>query len=217
MCFSATSSFMAAGVLTGIGVMSVKSMPSKSYWMFAVIPLFFALQQAVEGVVWLSGANGPVHNLSSYVFLLFAFVFWPTWMPASMVQAEQDKKRQRPLKSLLVLGVLVSMMGMYHIYNYQGPMTLINQHIEYGIGYPSNLLINIYLAFYVAVTVIPLFISSMKLSHVFGLLLLASMFYTYATMLKAFISVWCFFAAVLSFCIVMIVWRNRDASDLVTR
>ena len=55
MCFSATASFTTALVLIPVGVYCVNKATSlqKSYWLFALMPLMFGVQQFFEGVVWL--------------------------------------------------------------------------------------------------------------------------------------------------------------------
>ena len=58
MCFSATGSFATAGVLMAIGGVSLSRASSKPLRRLAVIPTFFAAQQAAEGIVWLTIGDG---------------------------------------------------------------------------------------------------------------------------------------------------------------
>ena len=69
MCFSATASFSAAAVLLGIGTLTLRSaLASRHAYRrrelpFAAIPLLFAIQQLIEGVIWLTfGADVPMLN-----------------------------------------------------------------------------------------------------------------------------------------------------------
>ena len=54
MCFSATASFSAGAVLTGLGAVSLSKASSPREYPFASIPLLFGIQQITEGFVWLS-------------------------------------------------------------------------------------------------------------------------------------------------------------------
>ena len=54
MCFSAAASFTAGAVLTGIGVATLRKVEHPTYYLFASIPLLFAVQQFSEGVLWLT-------------------------------------------------------------------------------------------------------------------------------------------------------------------
>ena len=57
MCFSASASFGAGIVLTGIGVASIKKSDTRSKSLFASIPLIFGIQQITEGFLWLALSN----------------------------------------------------------------------------------------------------------------------------------------------------------------
>ena len=54
MCFSATASFIAGVSLSVFGVATVKKAKRKAEIPFAMIPLFFGVQQIIEGMLWLS-------------------------------------------------------------------------------------------------------------------------------------------------------------------
>jgi hypothetical protein len=61
MCFSATASFVSAAALTPLGLLSVRLAsghnPSREIPL-ALLPVLFASQQALEGLVWL-GLEAP--------------------------------------------------------------------------------------------------------------------------------------------------------------
>ena len=66
MCFSATASFTAGAVLLGVGTLTLRSALASRHshrrrdLPFAAIPLLFAIQQLIEGVVWLTvSAEAP--------------------------------------------------------------------------------------------------------------------------------------------------------------
>ena len=57
MCFSASASFSAAALLLGIGALTLRSALATRQpraLLFAAIPILFAIQQLIEGVIWLT-------------------------------------------------------------------------------------------------------------------------------------------------------------------
>ena len=153
MCFSATGSFATAGVLTAIGAVSLSRASSKPLRKFAVVPLFFAAQQAAEGIVWLTmgdSSHATLHRLAVNAFLAFALVVWPSWLPWSLGALERNAARRRILKVLSWWGAIVSLgagamlvlrpatagiMGHSISYDYA------QSHVIYVIGYPIAKLI----------------------------------------------------------------------------
>ena len=54
MCFSAPASFVAAAVTGAVGVAAMMRVHRREELPLAAMPLFFAVQQAIEGFLWLS-------------------------------------------------------------------------------------------------------------------------------------------------------------------
>ena len=110
MCFSATASFAASGALT-VSLVSAVRIKRRSLLMLALMPLLFAIQQAAEGLVWLTVASKqhtPLHHFGVYAFLAVALVVWPIWLPVSLLLAEQQPRRRRGLVLLVYAGVAVA-------------------------------------------------------------------------------------------------------------
>jgi len=111
MCFSASASFGAAGILSIIGLLSLRKVKNKNLYPFALVPVFFAIQQAFEGVVWMTydqPVNAFVNTFAMYAFLFFAFFFWPVWIPFAFAMIETKKIRRNFLWGLMGIGVAVS-------------------------------------------------------------------------------------------------------------
>ena len=111
MCFSATASFAASGVLGCIGALAYNQVRHKRQYLFALIPSLFAVQQAAEGVVWLSfthSAFEPWRTTAMYTFLFFALIIWPVWVPLSALCLD-GARRSRLLDIALVVGIFVSL------------------------------------------------------------------------------------------------------------
>lgn len=98
MCFSASASFGAGVILSVIGIASIKKVQSPSQIIFVSIPLIFAVQQIMEGFLWLALTNthyAPLQKFTTYVFLFFAQVVWPFWVPYVILKLEIKERRKR--------------------------------------------------------------------------------------------------------------------------
>jgi hypothetical protein len=209
MCFSATGSFAAAGLLTGIGIMSLTQNRLPASRMFAAIPLFFAAQQAAEGIVWLT-MNRPgeagLQSVAVVTFLGFALLIWPIWLPVSLLRMERQQFRQRLLSGLCLAGIGVAAYGTDLLVRWHPYAQAAGHSIRYlySTG-PSALPPSFYLAAYAVPTVVPFFLSSASLARVIGLALIGSLVAAMVVERDALTSVWCFFAALLSGLVVLAV------------
>lgn len=210
MCFSAEASFSLSTLLFFTGFLTLKNLPSKRYLMVALIPLFFAIQQFAEGIVWLSlthswGAN--VTQIASYSFLFFAYFVWPVWIPLSILCFKSSANQKILLIGTFVIGVSVVSALFYYLIIGGIEASIVKNHIVY-INSLNNLLskelIFMGLALYIIATIAPFFIVKEYGLWFFGLL--ASIFAAISAYISiyAFGSIWCFFAAILSILIYFI-------------
>ncbi|HRQ63215.1 MAG TPA: hypothetical protein PLU71_05115 [Candidatus Dependentiae bacterium] len=212
MCFSATSSFAAAGMLAGIGVLSLIHVRKKEQYLMAGIPFGFALQQLTEGFIWQQyGLKSSTYmQIMMYIFLLFAFVIWPMWIPAAVFASEHNKRRRKLLFYNVLWGMLVAVYGAYILITYPITVQITNHSIEYVFGHKisTEYVWIVYLFDYVLATILPFFISSKKIHKVFGGLLAGSLVLTYFVWTVTLVSVWCFFVALLSMLIFIDVYKK---------
>ena len=200
MCFSAGASFGASAVLSVAGVLTLRKTETRSQYLFAGFPLLFALQQFTEGFVWLSLSYPNfafLQNLSVYLFLIFAQIIWPVWVPLSVLLLEQKPKRKAALYILTFAGGIVSAFFTYYQMNYHPIAQIISCHIHYELILPLS---NYWFSdiFYIIPTVLPFFISSRRRIWVFGIAIIISYAVTQKFYSDYALSVWCFFAAILS-------------------
>lgn len=219
MCFSAGASFGASAVLAVTGILTIKKVDKKSQYLFASIPLIFALQQFIEGFVWLSLSNPDfafLNNFSVHVFLVFAQVVWPFWLPLSVLLLEQKAIRKKIIFFLTFTGGLVSVFLAISLINYHPEAQIVSCHIQYKLAFPLATF-KFSEIFYFMPTVLPLFISSIKRMWVFGVAILISYIVTEIFYTEYALSVWCFFAAILSVIIFYTVGKinDRDRSEKI--
>lgn len=199
MCFSAQASFLAAGVLTFLGALALKRNRIKKAIAFAAIPLLFAIQQTAEGLLWFSFSyNWPmVTQYAPYVFLFFAFFIWPLYIPISLALIETHSYIKKHLTIISMLGFVVSLYLFSYIGLHGATAEALNCHIYYNVTIPaSDDIIGTIL--YLMCTVVPFLLSSVKYMKTFGLMLAISYLISFQFYYYHIISIWCFFAALLS-------------------
>ena len=205
MCFSAGASFGASVILGTIGVVTVKKTTDRTQVPFAAIPLIFAVQQFSEGVLWI-GLTDPAHaswqHLPVYIFLIFAQLIWPSWIPFALLRLETNPARKKWLQVFLAMGLTTSGYLLYCLFFYEVSAEIQSGHIHYILNFPFALAWITSILYFIP-TVMSLFVSSIKGMMALAFAILISFFATKIFFDDYLISVWCFFAAGLS---LMVLW-----------
>ncbi len=209
MCVSAETSFGLAGLLLPVGTycIAVATYRDVNAIPLAGIPLFFGIQQFAEGLVWVGMGRHNVELIhrAAMVYLFFALLFWLFWIPFSAVFLQPTKGRRRLLKIAAALG-LAGGLALYLPLVWH-PNILVVSVLQHSISYnitasPSVQVIPPFAweISYVAIVSIPLFLITKKrtIMLIFCLALVASAAISHFYFLSAYVSIWCFFAAILS-------------------
>ena len=210
MCFSPEASFAGGFIISIIGIATVKQVHNRSQLIFASIPLFFGIQQFAEGFLWLTIPHPEyldVRKFVTYVFLFMAQVLWPMMIPLSVLLMEENKNKKKILRILLIMGLSVSFYYIYYLSFFNVTPQISGYHIQYKNDFPKSLA-NPVFAIYLIATITPLFVSSIKRTHLLGILMFISCLITAIFFRQYLTSVWCFFAALIS---VVIFWILRDS------
>ena len=213
MCFSATASFSAGAALAGVSIFSLRSVRRPRETMLAAIPLLFAVQQCIEGFVWLGFTHDlPLLNRAATVaYAFFAYLLWPIWLPLAVRLIEPSRGRRKLLDVLLVAGAALSLWLLWLALTHGIVSKLEGRHIEYVSS--SALAVGSTLVYVLATSISPL-CSSHRGVKLFGMLALLSFAASYGFFETWLISVWCFFAALLSG---VILWQVRGRAVLPAR
>ena len=198
MCFSAVASFTAAGVTGLVGVATLSRVESWRAMPLAATPMIFAAQQTIEGTLWgllPVAPNGAAASLLISLFLFFAYVFWPVFVPAALLILEPDKRLRRPMLLCLAVGIAVGGHLLWWLLTRSHAAFIEHHHILYETGYHASL--PVALAYLVA-TGLPLALSSQRWVRLLGAIVLSGAIIAYFFYWQVFVSVWCFFAAVSS-------------------
>lgn len=199
MCFSAAASFVAGASLSTAGVITMQKR-SRNEIPLALIPLLFGLQQITEGFVWISLTKNIVwlQKIATQIYVFFSHVLWPVFVPIAIGLVETVTWRKRVIAVFIIIGALVALNNLWLVTMFPVTSEILHHSINYILDRPSQSFI-MYL--YIIVTCFSCLLSSHKILRILGFLaflflLIANYLYT-----VTLTSVWCFFAAILSFII----------------
>lgn len=197
MCFSATASFAAGASLSAVGVVTIKEARRKTELPFAMIPLLFGVQQLTEGLIWLSFRFNllSLNAIPTFIYSVFAYVLWPIYVPFAVLLLEIVPWRKKILYLCQLAGIAVGIYLLYFHIQFNVTSQVINKSIVYVAPHFDVFWVSI---FYFIATCISALLSSRKLVNVFGILVFVSALISYWFYASSFVSVWCFFAAILS-------------------
>ena len=203
MCFSAEASFVAGVGLLGLGTFTVSRVRSRGECLYAWIPLLFGIQQLVEGLLWLTFPDhAPIlGRWLTYLYLLFSNVLWPIYVPLAVLALEPVKWRRRVIVGMASLGAAVGIYLLGILVFRPVTACVDGRHILYDFNNPYE---QTTIFLYVVVTCLSLLFSSHRRVVVFGVAALVSEVVAYTLYNTWLVSVWCFFAAVLS---VIVLWQ----------
>ncbi len=210
MCFSAQMSFIASALLTGTAALSYKTVRKLEQVPFATIPALFAIQQLAEGILWLllPGTSQPI-TIAMYTFLTVAFIIWPVFLPFALLMLEENFIRRLIIATCLTAGIAWSFITTWYFATYGATVQLDGGHLYYQVtGLTEKDLVPIGL--YCVITVLPFLASSNRALQVMGGIGALAVVVTYVFWYMYFISVWCFFVAILSLCVYYILRYHLD-------
>ena len=197
MCFSATASFSAGALLIVIGTLTLKSARRPRELAFAAIPLLFAIQQLIEGVIWLTfSVEAPlVNSAMTHAYSFFSHVLWPAYVPLAVWLIEPPGRRRQVLLVFVAGGFAVASYLLYILMAFPVVSRPTGQHVEYlSPHFYAAVTMTLYL---LSTTAGPL-LSTHRTVKTFGALSLLAFGAAYYFYAQWFISVWCLFAALLS-------------------
>lgn len=198
MCFSATASLTLAATTAAIGLVCLREARSPRERLLAAAPLLFAVQQGVEGMLWLrlqDGGNGATIALLSFAFLIFAKVVWPAYAPIAVLLAEPDRSRRRALGALAAIGTALSAYLLTDLLAAAPGAAIRGHSIDYG---SDVAIMSWQMIPYLLCTCGALLLSSHPVIRATGAVVAAGFALAAYAYLATFVSVWCFFAAAAS-------------------
>lgn len=205
MCFSPVASFVAGTALSGVGGVTMSKAKTRWELPYASIPLLFGVQQLTEGVIWISFARPAVLSSASFVFMFFSHVFWPTFIPLSLALMEPKLWRRVVLYCCTGVGLVVSAYFLFFLLTETVKTGVLNKSILYV---APHFAVTFVLSPYSVATCASCLFSSYRWVNFFGVVTFLSAVVAYRFYEQTFVSVWCFFAAILSIVIFMHISRR---------
>lgn len=213
MCFSAPASFIAGAALSTVGVVTLRMTSRRVEIPFASFPLLFGIQQIVEGMIWLSFREGSLlpNQTFTLIYSLFSHVLWPILVPYAVGRLESVPWRKTVLLVCQIAGLAVGLYLLYFIVMYPVTSRVLGQHIVYE---SPHFYIVAVMVLYLAATCLSSLLSSERIIQVFGALSLATFLAAYVIHVATLVSVWCFFAAILSFIVYFYFRQKRSLAQM---
>jgi hypothetical protein len=143
-------------------------------------------------------------------FHFFSHFLWLWWLPLACHLVEPGKMRKRVIAGCAMFGAFAGTLVYSVMASHPEWMTVtVREHsILYSHTVPYRSSIHLPLtpaALYALTILVPLFISSHGRIRIFGVLTVLSMMFAAEIYSYAYVSVWCFFAAVLSLYLVYMI------------
>jgi hypothetical protein len=211
MCFSAEASFAAGTVLLIVGAATVRHARARSELPYACIPVLFGVQQLLEGALWLTFPDrAPLLNTAlTHAYSFFSHVLWPIYVPLAGLALETVPWRRRVLIGFALAGSAVGLYLLFTLFTLPIVATVTGGHIAYESPHFYALAA---MSLYLLGTCASLMFSSQTRVVAFGVAAFASAVAAYAFYATWFISVWCFFAGLLSVVVLLYFTDPRRAA-----
>jgi hypothetical protein len=220
VCFSPEADFTAAAAIGVVGVATLRRARTRRELIVAALPAGFAAHQFTEGFVWL----GLHHEVSSglsgtamAIYVIYAQAVLPIIVPIGFLLIEPSRRHRRMMAPLVALGLgvggyLLWTVTQYPVYAvehahciaYVTNVIHIDHHslFEFGVG-----------AAYVAATAGAALLSSRRYLRWFGAVNLVGVSLAVTLYYSEFTSVWCVYAALVSFLVLEHFRRQRQLEE----
>lgn len=179
------------------------------------VPLMLSIQQFCEGILWLSLSRPEYaewEKPATYVFLLFAQIIWPFYIPLAIMLLEKHALRRKILSWLFLIGIFQAFYLAYGMALYNVQASIESSHIRYNLDFPGA---NQWFSgvLYIMATGMSPFVSSIKRMRLMGIIILFSYLYSRILFEYYVISVWCYFAALISFVVLAIILQLKKKAE----
>lgn len=209
MCLSPEVDFVAGTAIAAVGVATLTQVRHRRDLLVAALPLGFGLHQITEGFVWL-GLRGQVSagvgDAARDAYIIYAQAVLPMIVPLGFALMERDRHRRRLVWPLAALGLVV---GLYLLWEVtQWPVFA--EERDYCVAYSTHTTLEVPATVgYVLATCVPALLSSHRHLRWYGLANVAGLSIAWVVREEEFTSVWCLYAAVMSWLILLHFRRRR--------
>jgi hypothetical protein len=199
MCFSPDADAVVGGIVVVIGVDALRHVREPKQIALASLPLLFGLHQLDEAVVWL-GLQGHVseslQRIATWAYLLFALAALPALVPLAVLAIERSHARRRAIAVMSALGIGVAVALGLSMFNGSVNAAIDGRHIAYDVSalHQGGQIT----ALYVLAACGALVLCSYRDIAALGVLNFVAVPVLMWMTVSGFISLWCFWAAIMS-------------------
>jgi hypothetical protein len=213
MCFSPDADAVVGGIVVVIGVDALRHVREPKQILFASLPLLFGLHQIDEAFVWwgLQGhVSESIERVGVWIYLLFALAALPALVPLAVLSVERVQARRRLIASFAILGIAVGVSIGVAVFRGSVNAAIDGRHIAYNVSALSQG--RDLTALYVVAACGALLACSYRDIAALGLLNLVAVPILMWLTVSGFISLWCFWAAIVSVVVDFHLRRFADRS-----
>jgi Family of unknown function (DUF6629) len=217
MCFSAEADAVVGVIVTAVGVDALRHVRRVNEIVLGSLPLLFGVHQLTEAFVWWGLEDRVAHviqTVAMWTYLIFAFALLPVLVPLAVGLVERKIGRRRIIAAFGTLGAAVA--ALLTVPMFRGPVTatIEGRHIEYQVdalargGQLTSL--------YIVATCGALLASSYRDLAALGVTNLIAVPLLVWLTVSGFVSLWCFWAAIVSVVIAFHFRRSAAPLDRAT-
>ena len=215
MCFSPGADAVVGGMVVVVGVDALRQVREPKQVLIASLPVLFGLHQLDEAFVWL-GLQGRVaesiERISIWGYLLFALALMPALVPLAVLAVERSPLRRRVIGLLALLGIGVGVSLGVSLFRGSVNAAIDGRYIAYDVSALSQG--RQLTALYVVAACGALVACSYRDLAALGLMNLVAVPVLMWLTVSGFVSLWCFWAAIVS--VVIDLHLRRSATETTT-
>jgi hypothetical protein len=217
VCFAPEADAVVGGIVVAVGVEALRQVSAPHQIALAALPLLFGVHQLTEAFVWwgLQGhVSHAIERFAIWAYLFFALAALPALVPLAVGLIERSATRRRVIAGFGVLGVVVGVVLATAMFGSPVRAAISGRQVEYQVdavnhgGWLTGL--------YVVATCGALIACSYRDIAALGLANLVAVPVLMGLTVSGFVSLWCFWAAIVSVAIAFHL-RRGEVSRRVLR
>ncbi|MCV7442174.1 hypothetical protein H7K33_08060 [Mycobacterium paraense] len=210
MCFSITADLVVGTALVPVAVATLREVKHWRELPFALLPTVFAVHQFLEAAVWPNRfVSAGVAHFAMYAYVFIALPLLPALVPVAVLLLEPRGARLR-VAPFVALGAVVSAYLAYVVFTKPVGVQRCPHALEYQTGAHNSYF---WAVLYILAVIGPALLSGYRSIVAFGLANLVGLVLVAILYLRAFASLWCIYAAVMSVLVLVHMVRRRRLPD----
>jgi hypothetical protein len=215
MCFSPGADAVVGGIVVVVGADALRHVREPKQILLASLPLLFGLHQIDEAFVWwgLQGhVSESIGRVGIWIYMLFALAALPALVPLAVLAVERVRARRRLIGAFSILGIAVGISLGVALFRGSVNAVIDGRHIAYDVSALNQG--RDLTALYVVAACGALVACSYRDLAALGLVNLVAVPVLMWLTVSGFISLWCFWAAIVSVVIDLHLRRSAAGSPL---